>query len=230
MKKYIFLLLLFPCWILAQNSQIIETSSGEDLSEKISPNLQYLFPEFTNGDVFFRSAQKGSGRLNYNLFVREMQFVNDNQIMALANLDDIAMVNINNRKFYPFNKSEFTEELLSTDKAQLRVRRMSYVASYAKKSAYGTSSSTDAITSYSSIYSGDRLYELSVMGDVIISLRYFYYLVGTNGKYAQIKNVKAFTKQFPTHRAQIETFVKEHNIRFDKEDDLKALLVYCSEL
>jgi hypothetical protein len=231
MKKYLFLILLLPGWVFAQNRQIVETASGDDLSGKVSTTMQYLFPEFSIGEVYFFNAPKGSGMLNYNMLVGEMQFMDNNEVLGIANVKDVAMVNINNRRFYPFNnRGEFTEELFSTDQLQLRIRRKGNVAPFAKKGAYGTSSSTSSITSYSSVNSGDRQYNLSVASDVIISLRTFYYLVGTNGKLTQITNVKAFTKQYPAHRARIEAFAKERNIRFDREADLKALLVYCSEL
>lgn len=232
MKKYLILLLLCPCWIFAQDGQVVQVTVGDDLNDKVSTHLQYLFPEFSNGEVYFQDAPKGGGMLNYNMLQGEMQFVNNNEVMTLANIRNVAMVNINNRKFYPFNNKEFTEELLTTDKIQLRVRRKGSAVNYAQKGAFGMSSSTSSISSYSSIagIGGDQQYELSVMRDVLVTLKYYYYLVGSNGKYTQIKNVKTFTKQFPAHRTQIEAFVKEHNIRFDKENDLKALLAYCCEL
>jgi hypothetical protein len=231
MKKYLFLIMLLPVWVFAQNRQIVEAASGDDLSDKVSTHIQYVFPEFTNGEVYFSNAPKSGGKLNYNMLVGEMQFVEADEVLTLANVRDVAMVNINNRRFYPFsNKGEFTEELLSTDQAQLRVRRKGNVAPHAQKGAYGTSSSTSSITSYSSISGEGRQHNLSVVSDVLISLRHFYYLVGANGKYTQIKNVKTFTNRFPAHRVQIEAFVKENNMRFDKEADLKALLVYCSGL
>ena len=229
MKRYIFLLLLFPGWVSAQNKQILEATSGEDLSEKVSAQMQYLFPEFTNGDVFYK-GNKGSGKLNYNMLLGEMQFVENNQIQTLDNVKDVILVTINNRKFYPFNDKEFTESLLTTGDYQLRVRRKGNVASHGKKGAYGTYSATSSITSYSSIKSDSHMYDLSVKEEVLISLNSFYYIVGTNGKHVQIRNIKAFVKFFPSYHAQIEQFVKDRNIRFDHEDDLKALLEYCSKL
>jgi len=230
MKKYIFLLLLLPVWVSAQNRQVLEAASGEDLSQKISGRMQYLFPEFTNGDVYFIGLPKGSGNLNYNMLIGEMQFLENGQVMTLANLKDVALVNIGNRRFYRFNDKEFAEELLSTGTYQLRVRRKGNVAPHSKKGAYGTESSTSAITSYSSINEGGQQYNLTIAENVIISLNYFYYLVGTNGKYTLIKNAKTFTKQFPAYRVQIEAFIKEHKTRFDNGEDLKTLLEYCGKL
>jgi hypothetical protein len=230
MKKYLFLLLLLPGWVLAQNSEIIAASSGADLGEKVSTHLQYLFPDFSYGEVYFMNAPKGSGSLNYNMLAGEMQFLENNEVMGLANVKDVAMVFINKRKFYPFNNREFAEELLLTDTYRLMVRRKGNAAQHSKNSAYGTQSSTSSITSYSSFSSNDMQYNLSITANVLVTLRYFYYLVGENGKYIQIKNTKTFTKQFPTQSNKIEAFVKTNNTRFDKEDDLKALLLYCSEL
>jgi len=229
MKKYLFLLLLLPVWVSAQNRQVVEATSGEDLSQKVATQMQYLFPEFTIGDVFYK-GHKGIGKLNYNMLLGEMQFLENDQIKALANVKDVVVMKIDNRRFYPFNEKEFTEELMSTGKYQLRVRRKGNVAQHSKKGAYGMDSSTSAITSYSSISSDNRQYDLTVAEKVLITLNNFYYLVGTNGKHILIKNVKTFTKQFPQYRTQIEEFAKERRIRFDNEGDLKALLEYCSKL
>jgi len=231
MKAYIFLLLLlFPVWLSAQRSQVIEASSGSDLSNKVSTQLQYLFPEFTAGEVYYQKTPKGSGMMNYNMLTSEMQFMDDVQVMAL-DTKDVVMVNINDRKFFPVKSKEFAEELLSKNKYQLRVKRKVNNDQHSKIDEYVTTTSTSSITSYSSYsHQGGMQYELLVSSNVLVSLKNFYYLVGANGKYTQIKNAKTFTKQFPAYSTQIETFVKEQNIRFDKEDDLMALLVYCGDL
>ena len=230
MKKYILLLLLLPVWVSAQNRQVVEAAAGGDISKSISRQMQYLFPEFTNGDVYFSSSTKGSGLLNYNMLAGEMQFMENGQVMAISNVRDVVLVNIGNRRFYRFNDREFAEELMTTGAAQLRVRRKATAAPHSKKGAYGMETSTSSITSYSSISEGGQHYNLTVAENILVTRKDYYYLVGTNGKYVLIKNAKTFTKQFPGYRAQIETFIKNNNIRLDNEDDLKALLQYCSKL
>jgi len=230
MKKYtLWILLLFPGWISAQNRQVIEAKSGDELTQKISAQIQFLFPEFTDGDVYFK-GNNIKVKLNYNMLLGEMQFIEKNQVMALANAKDVLMIIIGNRKFYPFNNNEFVEELTSISKYQLMVKRSGNVIPHSKKGAYGMETSTSSITSISSIGADNRQYNLDVQEKVLITVKYYYYLLGTNGKYILIKNVKTFTKQFPSHRAQIEAFVKERKIKFDNEDDLKSLLEYCSNL
>ena len=230
MKKCVFLMLLVPCLASAQSREVVEATSGEDISKKVSTQIQYLFPEFTDGNVYYRGLPGNSGKLNYNTLVGEMQFVENDKIMALANVKDVVAVNIKGRKFFPFKNNEFAEELMLTAKCRLMVRYRGNVVQHSKKGAYGTYSSTSSSTSYSSINDGNQQYGLSISENVLVSVTCYYYLVGTNGKYSLIKNVISFTKQFPEHKAQIETFVKTHKTQFNNSDDLKSLLEYCSGL
>jgi len=230
MKKCVIFLLLFPAWVSAQNKQLVEASSGEDLTRKVSTQIQFLFPEFTNGDVFYK-GNKGSGKLNYNMLLGEMQFLENNKVLSLANVNNVLAVNIANRRFYPYKDNEFVEELATTGDVHLRVRYKGNAVTHSKKGAYGSQSSTSSITSYNSIIGdNNNQYELTVTENVLVTVNYFYYLVGKNGKYTLITNVKTFTKLFPAYRAKIEDYVKERNTKFNNADDLKALLKFCSEL
>jgi len=230
MKNIVYLFLFIPFWTFAQNRQVVEAVSGEDISKKVSTQFQFLFPEFTDGEVLFYGLPKSSGKLNYNMLIGEMQFVNNNEILALANFNNVAYVKIENRKFFPFKNNEFVEELMLTPRCQLMVRYAGKVAPHSKKVAYGGSSSTSSVTSYSSIGSNNRQHDISVVENVLVTVDYFYYLLGTNGKYTIVRNVKAFTKMFPEHKTKIETYVKEHKIRFNSKEELKSLLEYCTNL
>ena len=230
MKKYIILFLFIPGLLSGQSRQIVESVSGEDVSKRVSHRMQYVFPEFTNGEVFYIGMPKVSGSLNYNMLVGEMQFVENGQVLALADIERVLLVSIDNRKFYRFKKNEFAEELYSTGSCFLRARYRGNAVTHGKKGAYGTTSSTASITSYSSYSANNQTFNLNVAEEVLVSVDNFYYLVGTNGKYTQIKNVKAFTKHFPKYKSQIEAFVKENNIKFNDQNSLISLLAFCSTL
>ena len=233
MKRYIIILLsLFPFagWVAAQDKQVIETSSGENLAEKVLPQVQYIFPEFTTGDVYFLDDSKGSAMLNYNRLIGEMQFLEGNNVMAIDEVKKIIFVDINHRKFYPLNRNEFTEELLTTRTYALHVLHRAYATPHSKKGGYGTSSSAAAITTYNAISGSNKMHDLTVTENVLITLHQKYYLVGAKGRHILIKNSRTFTKLFPNHREQIETFVMDNDLWFHKEEDLKKILEYCNNL
>ena len=227
MKK-ILLLLLLPGLVSAQNRQIVEVSSNEDVSTKVPNQLKYVFPEFTAGNVYFLDRSRTGGILNYNKLAGEMQFVDENARIWALNVEDVSVVVIDSRKFYPYRKKQFTEELYSTGSCFLRVKYETSVKSQGKKGAYGMSSSTTAIATYSP--PDARRYDISAKGNVIVFDRFIYYLVGANGKHRYIKNLYSFTGQFPEYKSQIIEFAVEHKIQFSDRDDLIKLLKYCGEL
>ena len=124
MKKcvFLYLLILVSAWANAQKREVVEAASGDDLNKKVS--IQYLFPEFTDGYVFYTGLPRSSGKLNYNMLLGEMQFMDsENKLLALGNVPDVQMISIGSRKFYPYDNKEFVEELLVAGKIQLQIRR-----------------------------------------------------------------------------------------------------------
>ena len=230
MKKSIFLLLLFPILVAAQNNEVVEVASGETLNEKVSSGLQYVFPEFTQGQVHFSDGQRSGNMLNYNVLLGEMHFFDEEQVFAFPNLANVLVVVVNKRRFFPFNKTEFCEEIFAIDDTRLCVRRKGRAMEKSKTGAYGMETSASSVKSYNSIGSTGRQFNLGVTGKVKVSVENSYYFMNKGYKYVQIKNEKSITKQFPGHDAQIEDYVKKNKTNFKSEDDLKALIVYCSEL
>ena len=230
MKKSIFLLLLYPILAAAQNDEVIDIASGEILNEKVSSNVQYVFPEFLAGQVHFADGKRSANLLNYNVLLGEMHFIDNEDVLAFPDLTNVLVVVVNKRRFFPFNKTEFCEEVFATDDTRLCVRRKGRAMEKSKTGAYGMETSASSVKSYNSIGSTGRQFNLGVTGKVKVSVENSYYFMNKGYKYVQIKNEKSIIKQFPGHNEKIETFVKEHKINFKDEDDLKELIAYCIDL
>ena len=231
MKKYLFLLILLPAFVSAQESVIVNVDSGDEFSEKVSKEVQYIFPEFTDGIVYFKNGKRVGSKMNYNNYLNEMHFMDNEEVLALLDLSDISIIVIDKRRFFSFNNSEFCEEILANDKIRLCLRRMGSISEYSKMGGYGMTSSTSAIKTYSSTYGSNNVRtDLKFLGEVKLKVNNLYYLMNDKGQFTQIKNVKNFTKQFPGNNAKIEAFVKENKTDFKNEEDLKTLLEYCFTL
>ena len=217
-------------FISAQDKVILDVVSGENLNNRVASDMQYVFQKFTKGEVHFDNGRKSSSILNYNMLLGEMQFIDNEMVLSLATLKDIYMIIINDRKFFPYNNSEFCEELYTTEDVRLCVKRNARPLEQSKAGAMGIETSTRPSTTYNSIdnLSGVRN-DLEVQRKILVSVKDTYYLMN-KGKYYQIKNQKSFTKLFPTQNSKIESYVIEHNTDFKNEEELQALLVYCSNL
>ena len=231
-KKYIILSILafFSNWVIGQNEIIIDATSKDNIYEQVSKNKQYLLPDFSNGVVYFNDSQQAAGKLNYNVLIGEMHFISpNNEILALDNVPNVRMITIGERTFYHYKDKEFVETILVTDKMELQARRKSNLSAMGKKGAYGGYSSTSSIRTYSGLAGNSQIHDLSVSESMSLIPNDTYFLV-LNGKRILIKNQQTFVKQFPNLKDKIEAFVKENDTHFDNEDNMIALVNYCSTL
>ena len=219
-------------------------SDPNEFIKRIPSQMQYLFIEYTDGIVFYKNSSRSNAKLNYNFLLGEMRFINNDQVFALDNLKDVSMVTINDRRFYPYKADEFTEELFSNRSGMLRVRYRGRMTTYGKRTGYGGMSPTASVRTANSLTFGTsqfnpgepasnvRTQELTVVEEnMIISKDFIYYLVDSRGKYRQIKNIRSFTRHFPSKsRMQIRSFGKENNINFKSSQDLIRLLHFCDNL
>lgn len=232
MKILFFLsLIAIPFFSFSQEREVILKGTGENLAEKVSGKMQYIFPDFIDGIVYSKTRGNINVKLNYNMLLGEMHFITkEGEILALGDLEDVFVVTIGERKFYPFNDKEFTEELVSNRKIGLRVRRKAKAGHLSKQGAYGAQSSLASISTVQSMETDGKRFDLKTAENIIVSVDNAYYLVKDKNKFSLIKNMKSFTKQFSNYKKQIETFVKEHEIDFNEEEDLIKLIEYCNGL
>ncbi|MDR1153764.1 MAG: hypothetical protein LBL04_03560 [Bacteroidales bacterium] len=224
--KLIIPVVLFLCSgsMFAQQQQIVA-------QEEVPVSIQYLFPEFTAGRVLYKNGASAEGKLNYNMLLEEMMFVDDaNRQMVMDNVKEVNMVTIAGRRFYPYGTQKFAEELTG-GAVKLRVLRKGSMVKHSKEAGYGSSSATSAIDSYSSISgAANQKTELTEKGNVLVTVSKIYYLVPVSGKYTAIRNQKTFIRQFPSFQTEIENFVQDQSIDFTNQTDLISLLAYCNDL
>jgi hypothetical protein len=223
------------CWGLnAQpNNEVLKVSQGDNLNEVVENDIQYAFEEFTDGIVIYKNGATGTGKLNYNYLTSEMMFIqpNTNDILALVEISDIVKITIAQRQFIPAGgKKEFVELLTTKGSVYLALSRRAKALSVGKTGAYGTVSATSSISSLSHVGTGTQTVKLSVKDNIKVKTDDMYYLY-SNGKAIIIKNVKSYTKVYPsTVASAIEKYVADNNISFRKRADLIKLTEYCNQL
>ncbi|MBS1975333.1 MAG: hypothetical protein JST13_13355, partial [Bacteroidetes bacterium] len=89
----------------------IRVKAGDDFSEALSSFGIYRFPQFEQSDIFFRNGKESNGRLNYNLVVGEIQFINGKgDTLSIANPEELRYVKIDSVFYYYYDK-KYTEIL-----------------------------------------------------------------------------------------------------------------------
>ncbi len=233
MKALIFLTVigLATSTLLAQNTDKFRVKSGEEAEKNIPASYKYRYETFRNGSVSFYDGRSATARLNYNVLLGEMQFVDlTGDTLSLADEQAIQHIRIEENTFYLDPKYGYLEVVAQYPAVKLALHQSFATVSKEKKGAYDQSTGASSIKNYNSYASGNtRLQKLEPDGDVLIAREVTYFLVDENKRVFRA-NKSNVLKIFSKHKKAVSTYLDEKDVDFDKEEDIRQLLQFCSEL
>lgn len=213
MKRIIYLL-IFNLSFSISYSQV----RGTQLSH-------YLFPEFMPGVVLMKSGIKHEAMLNYNSMTEEMVFDNKGKKLALGKEKPelVDTVYISGRKFFLLN-NKFVE-LLYNSKCDLYAEHNCSVKYPGKPAAYGGTSETTSVDTYSNIYAGGILYELKLPDGFEIT-PFTNYWLNKNGELNKFINMRQLMKLYDDKEDLFKDYVKNHDVKYTDQESILQLIKY----
>ncbi|MEK7719275.1 MAG: hypothetical protein AAB347_06655 [Bacteroidota bacterium] len=186
----------------------------------------YVFPEFVKGTVLMKSGVKNPTMLNYNALTEEMIFDTNGKKLSISKLEEIDTVYIQDRKFFPL-KDKFVE-LIYRNKFELYAAHKCSVIDPGKPAAYGGTSQTSSVTSYSSIIAGGQAYQMK-LPDGYTTKPYTDYWLKRDGKLNSFLSLRQLSRLFDDKSDLFKKYVKEHKTVYDKEENLVELIKYMEQ-
>ena len=218
--------ILYTNQLSAQALSTITVKAGEDFTAVYKQ--MYRFPQFTYGKVYFMNKDSAKGRLNYNMLMGKMQFIDKRgDTLVLSGDNPIRLVAIDTNLFY-CNSGECVELIAGWPSAELAVSSHLKLADEQKIGAYGLPTSTQTIENSNSFKANSSDYHLQLNKDLVFTKEVHYYLIDAN-KHFITPNKKNLQKLFPKQKDIIENYVKENQVDFKKELDLRNFFSYLAK-
>jgi hypothetical protein len=185
----------------------------------------YIFPEFTQGTILMKNGIKNKALLNYNSLTEEMIFKDKGKMLAIGEteLELVDTVFIEGRKFFTINK-KFVE-LIFHSKCDLYAEHKCSLIEKGKPTAYGGTSETSATTSYSSIISDGRFYELELPENYRIE-PYTCYWLKKNGELNKFISMKQLMKLYDDKKDIYKAYIKKHDVKYNNQVGIVQLIEY----
>ncbi len=228
MKKYISLTaIIITAFLSSLKAQVYDRKTvhtGESLAEV----SYYLFPSFRDASVKFKKGGELASKLNFNLLICQMQFIDPKgDTLNLAKPDDIEQIDFDNTSF--FYKEGYYQVIEKSNVAALAVLRK---ASYEpiKIGALGLRNNSGTGTEEEGSFvhkAGNK--ELILNEDVDVTRETTFVLIAGNGDIIKA-NRPGFLKLFSTNSQPVKTYLKENKPDFNKESDLKKLFDFCTNV
>jgi len=211
--------------LYAQGKEEVLIPAGSNLMDVLTPAKIYYYPNFVNGQSFFKDGSTARGRLNYNILNEEVEFINaqgDTMAIAKDQMLNIKYLLIDTTTFYYSNG--YIQKLKENTTGKLLGKQLWVVTKRQKIGGYGEpTSTTAAIFSYTFFHLFGTFTPNLVMQENITLTKKTVYYIGDHYNLFLLANKKNFLKLYSKKKAEIEDYLKNNQVNFSKFDDLEKL-------
>ncbi len=209
----------------AQGNYAKMVKADEEISKVFTVNELFRFSQFSPGTVVFRDGTAYNAKLNYHRLYEQMLFIDDKgDSLAIGNPAEIRLITIGKDSFF-YNKENCLELIASYTLMKLAVKQILKEVDQQKNGAYGSSYTNNSATANKHYYTIDGKPRLNVGEGTLFSSANEYYLSYKSNDFIRV-NRKNIEKLFPGYYKELKEFIKTNNTDFDKESDIKDLLLF----
>lgn len=208
--------------ILAGTVTPVAAIAQPDTSNVLS---QYLFRDFSKGVVQFRNGTVTSAMMNYNTLSGKMVFEKSGKLLDLINTETIDTVYLQNTKFVPHE--DIFLDVVADSPIPLFIQYKSDLMTPGKAAAYGGTSQTTSSTSYSTVFTDSKTYNINLPEGYRVDKSTVNW-VFINGKMQKFLNEKQYLRIFKNREPELKRFIKENSINFKNRSDLIKLLYFSN--
>ena len=220
------ILLLVNFCLSAQKNDLIVVKAGTKLLDYFTPSERYMYSDFTMGRIMLRNGGSSDRNLNYNYVAGEMEFIQKNDTLSIANKKEIKMILIAQDTFY-YDKGFI--EIIRNSIPKVGLKQSVELKEILNKDSYGTASSGGATTTYNSMPANGSYYKFTSNKDIVFKKSLQYYLL-TPGNDFILFNKNNVLELYPENKAEIKSFLKANKVKFDSREDLLKLAEFLQNL
>jgi hypothetical protein len=217
--------IMLACSLGLAAQEIVTVKAGTKIIQAFPKSDRYLYPEFSDGVVMFKDSTFTAARMNYDILYGEIEFISKKDTLQIMGKKDIRYVSVNSDTFY-YDKG-YLRQLAGNANFMLAEHRFVKIVDNQKQGAYGTTSSTSAVSSYNSLPSSGGYYNLVVNEDLLLKKVVDLYLYTPAGGFDLFRR-KNFFSAFPEKEEELKKYLKEQPVDFNKRDDLIRLTRYAT--
>ena len=220
----LFFILIGYADLSAQDSTFVTIKTGQSVKDVLTSADIYHYPQFTYGKVFLRDGTKAAGKMNYNRLYGQMLFINPiGDTLALADEKNIKFIVIDKDTFY--YDGGYLRLMANGGVVKLTEKQIWVLADIRKIGSHNRPTTTVAVTSFSSYTDGRdaaKSKDLIMNEDVVLRKETQYYF-GDKFNLFVPASKKGLLQLFPKEQQEIDNYLKENKVNFNKKDDVEKL-------
>ncbi len=218
--------IVFAKFACAQDATTIFIPADENVSNVLTPQKIFRYPEFINGKIFFKNGTMTQALLNYNYLIGEIEFISpkkDTLAIGKDQMPTIKKILIDTTTFF-YNRG-YVELVMENTVGKLLKNEKFNVVKREKIGGYNQPSSTTAIDSYDNFNPTYGIPELNlkIRENITLVLKTDYFF-GNDYDLVLPANKKNIYKVYPAKKDRIDKYLKDNPVNYSNLSDLEKLL------
>lgn len=214
---------LWPVAALLLGVQLVAGAQQRGIPDEVF----YLMPSFGQGMVYFRGQAPAEEQLNICAVDQSLRYLDGNGTeLEAAQTDHIVRVQIDTVVFLHYRDAFYRMYPVSSGLG-VALRRQVRIIRDAKPGAYGTTSQTSSINTYSSLTTESGVYRLGEGTKPAYDISEEIFLYKGEGVYPFSR--KTLKKLFPDKKEAIDAFFKSGNALPKTADEAQTLLAVWAQ-
>lgn len=198
------------------------STAQSNFTEDFVTTWPYLYADFVDGTIYF-NGKYSDNKVNIDVTRNKVLFIKDDVVLEFDPKQTLDSLTISSGEvFYSINKEIF-EKLANKGTKTLLCRRQADLAHLGTSGAYGTGTSTSAVTRYTDLYvSNHRNVPVSKLnleknsGGDDFPVKKSYYLQEGNNEPIKVTKKSALSLY---EGKDIKGYIKKNKIKMNKRDD-----------
>lgn len=195
--------------------------------DSISHHYSYLFPDFQNAAVEFRDGRSFTYKMNFNLVLCDMQFINKKgDTLAITNGEDIDSIGMDSSSWvYDYQKGYF-QIVAAAGPWKLAVYRRTTFEPV-QNGGMGESRQSGGVEMINAVSGRQGTLPLVLNQDIFVVRKTSYWLIYYKIGDMESAGKTAFMKLYGGDKKSFDQFVKANKINFNVQGDLEKLFQFC---
>jgi hypothetical protein len=218
--------LVFCCsitFVTGQKAISFTIKPGEKIESTVPDSINYSYPSFINGTVYFRDNRRVTARLNYSSLFEEIMFITPRgDTMALDNGAAINYVVIGVDTFYFDNF--FVKNEGSFGDIKLASKDIFSIVDVNAVGAMGNNAPS-SVTTVKTLLTRGESRELTRQEILKIRKETRYY-AGDRFNNFKMVNRKNLLDLFPGKSKQAKEYLKNNSVSFDNKEELSKMITF----
>ena len=229
--SFCFALIVFTN-LSGQDSTLVTIKAGQKVTDVLTQDDIFQYSQFTNGIVVLKDGTKIEVQMNYSRLFDEMLFIDPNKgdTLALGDNRNVKFIVIDKDLYY--YEDGYIRIIINHDFVKLAEKRTWVVADIQKIGTHNRPVNTVAVQSLMSYTNGSdaaKSKDLVLNENILLRYETHYYFGNAYGRFVRTGKKKLLSL-FPKDESNIEKYLKENKIDFDKKEDVEKMVEFLNSL